>query len=160
MPNQIRQCAEQPHQISAENKLISVWRSSLKTGKRPWPDRTKTDQDRKFSRLIKTVTAVRSSVHRHSRKLKTGQRPVFAVSTGFLASKSCWSWGQNSSISKSKILLSYTNFQLIFDATQMCDTWLENSVIDNNQQPTLIWPSSPPPPFCPLATSNVSQIKS
>ena len=38
--------------------LVSVWRSSLKTGKRPRPDGTRTDQDWKFSRLIKTITAV------------------------------------------------------------------------------------------------------
>ena len=68
------------------SQSTSVRRSSLKTGKRPRPDQTKTDQDRKFSRPIKTRTAVRSSVHRRSRKLKTGQRPVLAVSTGFSAS--------------------------------------------------------------------------
>jgi len=62
--------------------LVSVWRSSLKTGKRPRLDRTKTDQDRKFSGPIKTITAVRSSVHVHFRNLKTEQRLVLVVSTG------------------------------------------------------------------------------
>jgi len=100
--------------------------------------RLEKDRDRTGPRLIKTITTVRSLVHHHSRKLKTRQRPVFTVSTDFSASKSCGSWGQISSISKSKILLSYINFQLIFDSTQMCDTWLENSMIDNNQQLTLI----------------------
>jgi len=75
---------ESPAFVGGQN---SVWRSSLKTRKRPRPDRTKTDQDQKFSRPIKTVTMVRSAVHRHSQKLKTGQRPVLAVSTGFSALK-------------------------------------------------------------------------
>ena len=65
----------------------SVWRSSLKTGKRPRPDQTKTDQDWKFLRPIKTVTAVQSSVHLYFGKWKTGKRLVLAVSTGLLASK-------------------------------------------------------------------------
>jgi len=67
----------------------SVWRSSLKTGKRPRPDRTITDQDWKFSGPIKTVTAVQSSVHRHFGKLKTEQRLVLAVSTGLFSLKAC-----------------------------------------------------------------------
>ncbi len=66
----------------SRNTYTLLWRSSYKTGKRPRPDRTLTDQDRKFSGPMKTVTAVRSSVHHHLGKSKTGQRPVFAVSTG------------------------------------------------------------------------------
>jgi len=69
-------------------KEISVWRSSLKTGKRPRLDRTKTDQDQKFLRPIKTVTMVWSLVHPYFGKWKTGKRLVLAVSTGLLASRS------------------------------------------------------------------------
>jgi len=122
--------------------INSVWRSSLKTGKRPRPDRTKTDQDRKFSRPIKTVTAVRSSVHHHSRKLKTRQRPVLAVSTGFFSFK----FGPGYFYF---IVLLYIDFQLIFN---MHDMWLENAVINNNQQPRLrseTRPSSSPLSSCP-----------
>jgi len=74
--------------VGVATKTFSVWRSSLKTGKRPRPDWTKTNQDRKFSGPIKTITMVRSSVYRHSQKLKTRQRPVLVVSTGFSALKS------------------------------------------------------------------------
>src|SRR5277367_2904262 len=62
----------------------SAWRSSLKTGKKPRPDWTRTDQDLKILRLVKTGTAVRSSVFHNFKIYKTGKRPVFAVSTGLL----------------------------------------------------------------------------
>jgi hypothetical protein len=64
---------------------LSVWMSSFKTGKRPRLDWTKTDQDQKFSRPIKTITVVRFSVYCQSQKLETGQRPVLVVSTGFFS---------------------------------------------------------------------------
>jgi len=34
---------------------VSVWKSSYMTGKRPWPNRTKTDQDRKCCRPMETA---------------------------------------------------------------------------------------------------------
>ena len=40
---------------------VSVWESGHRTGKRPRPDRTKTNQDRKILGPQKTVTAVRST---------------------------------------------------------------------------------------------------
>jgi hypothetical protein len=61
--------------------MSSVWKSSYKTGKRPRLDWTLTDQDQKFIGLIKTITAVWSSIHQHFGKSKTKQRPVLAVST-------------------------------------------------------------------------------
>ena len=45
--------------------VFSVWRSSYKIRERLRPDQTKTDKDWKFSGLMKTVTAVRSSVLYH-----------------------------------------------------------------------------------------------
>ena len=48
-------------------------------------DRTKTDQDRKFDGLIKTVTVVRSLVHHQSR---TRQRPVLTGLNRFFHSVS------------------------------------------------------------------------
>ena len=44
---------------------FSVCKSSYKTGKRPRLDWTTTDQDWKFARPIKTITAVQSSVLYH-----------------------------------------------------------------------------------------------
>ena len=60
----------------------SVWKSSYKTGNRPGPDRTLTDQDRKFSGPIKTVTAVWSLVHHHFQIFKTDENRLQPVSTG------------------------------------------------------------------------------
>jgi len=40
----------------------SAWKSSLKTAKKPRPNRTQTAQDWKFPGPSKTATAVRSSV--------------------------------------------------------------------------------------------------
>ena len=60
----------------------SVWKSSYKTGKRPRPDRTWTDQDRKFSGPIKTASAVRSSVSCIFRIFKTDENRSQPVSTG------------------------------------------------------------------------------
>jgi hypothetical protein len=54
----------------------SVCKSGLVTGKRPEPDRTRTCQDRKLVGPVRTVTAVRSTVHHKSENLKTEQRPV------------------------------------------------------------------------------------
>jgi len=77
------------HLLSARTSLLSsVWTSSYKTGKRPRPDRTKTDQDRRFSRPIKTVTAVRSSVPCHFKIFKTDKNRSQPVSTGFYSLKS------------------------------------------------------------------------
>jgi hypothetical protein len=42
---------------------VSVCKSGLVTGKRPEPDRTRTYQDRNLVRPVRTVTAVRSTVH-------------------------------------------------------------------------------------------------
>ena len=70
-----------------ESTGLSVWRSSCKTAKRPRPDRTRTDQDRKFSGPIKTATAVRSSVYRYFKIFKTDKnrsQPVFtALEAGY-----------------------------------------------------------------------------
>ena len=57
-------------------EMISVCKSSLVTGKRPEPDRTRTCQDRKLVGPFRTVTAVRSTVQHKSENLKTEQRPV------------------------------------------------------------------------------------
>ena len=54
----------------------SVWKSSPRTRKKPGPDWTVTDQDRKFQRPIKTATAVQSSVFEIFKNLKTDIRPV------------------------------------------------------------------------------------
>jgi len=67
---------------SRQTAIYSVWRSSLKTGKRLRLDQTKVDKDWKLSGLIKTITTVQSLVHNYFGKLKTKQRPVSAVSTG------------------------------------------------------------------------------
>src|SRR5277367_5039541 len=50
----------------------SAWRSGLRTGKRPRLDRTRTDQDRKIVRPVRTETAVRSSVLHNFKFQKTG----------------------------------------------------------------------------------------
>ena len=55
--------------------VCSVWESGHRTEKRPRPDRTKTDQDRKILGPQKTVTAVRSTVHRNLECAKTGLNP-------------------------------------------------------------------------------------
>ena len=60
----------------------SVFRFSPRTGRRPGLNRTGTDQDRKYDGPIRTVTAVRSSVHLYLEIMKTGERPVFSVLTG------------------------------------------------------------------------------
>jgi hypothetical protein len=67
--------------------MCSAWKSSPKTGKRPRPDRTLTDQDRKISRPIKTATAVWSSVPLHLAKLKTDQNRFKPVVTGLSGPK-------------------------------------------------------------------------
>ena len=54
----------------------SVWKSSLGTAKRPRPDWTSTDQDRKNDGPVKTATAVRSPVHRNFGFVKTDEKPV------------------------------------------------------------------------------------
>ena len=72
----------------------SVWRSSCKTAKRPRLDWTRTNQDQKFSGLIRTVTVVRSLVHQHFQKLKTEQRPVLAVLTGLYSPNLIASWAR------------------------------------------------------------------
>ena len=79
----------QTHILNALSTAVhSVWRSGYKTGKRLRPNRTLTDQDRKISGLIKTVTVVQSSVHCHFGKLKTEQRLVLVVSTSLYTLKS------------------------------------------------------------------------
>src|SRR5712672_2703717 len=60
----------------------SVWKSSCKTGKRLRLDQTKTDQDWKFTRLIKTTTMVQSLVHRIFKVFKTSLNQSQPVSTG------------------------------------------------------------------------------
>ena len=65
----------------------SVWKSSPKTGKKPRPDRTITDQDRKISGPIKTATTVRSSVHLHLANLKTDKNRFGLVATGLWGPK-------------------------------------------------------------------------
>src|SRR5271168_2508918 len=57
--------------------VASALKSSYKTGKKPRLDRTTTDQDRKTSRPVRTVTAVRSSVHPFSKNLKTDEMTGF-----------------------------------------------------------------------------------
>ena len=54
----------------------SVWKSGHRTGKRPWPDRTVTEKDRKLSGPTKTVTTVRSMVLYRFQTFKTKQKPV------------------------------------------------------------------------------------
>src|SRR5882757_8105041 len=61
---------------------FSAWKSSLRTGKKPRLDWTTTNQDRKITRSIKTVTAVRSSVHHHFKIFKTDENWFQPVSTG------------------------------------------------------------------------------
>ena len=53
--------------------VISVWKSSYKTGKKPRPNRTLTDQDRKFPGPLKTVNPVRSSVYCYFKISKTDE---------------------------------------------------------------------------------------
>jgi hypothetical protein len=53
-----------------------------KTGKRPRLDWNLTDQDRKYSGLIKTVTAVQSSVFQLWEIIKTNKNRFRPVSTG------------------------------------------------------------------------------
>src|SRR5271168_411414 len=60
--------------------VVSAWKSSLGTAKRPGLDWTQTGQDRKFPRPLKTATAVQSSVSQDLGNFKTGERPVL---TGF-----------------------------------------------------------------------------
>src|SRR5271168_3945506 len=57
---------------------LSAWRSGLGTGKRPRLDRTRTDQDRKIVRPLRTETAVRSSVLHNFKFQKTGLNRSFA----------------------------------------------------------------------------------
>ena len=59
-----------------------VWKSSYKTGKRLRLDWTKTDQDWKFTRLIKTTTMVQSLVHHIFKVFKTSKNRSEPVSTG------------------------------------------------------------------------------
>jgi hypothetical protein len=54
----------------------SDWKSSLETEKRPRLDWTKTAQDRKFSGLSKTATAVQSLVSHDRGNFKTDKRQV------------------------------------------------------------------------------------
>ena len=64
-------------QMGEDNiELTSVWKSSLKTGKKPGLDQTKTGKDRKLVRPVKTETMVWSSVHHNSKYVRTDQRPV------------------------------------------------------------------------------------
>jgi hypothetical protein len=70
-------CAEAWLKRKRTSIVCSVWKSGHKTGKKPWPDRTLTSQDRKLLGPIRTVTAVRSMVHHTSEILKTEQRPVW-----------------------------------------------------------------------------------
>src|SRR5712671_7912411 len=60
----------------------SVWKSSCTTGKRLRLDWTKTDQDWKFTRLIKTTTMVQSLVHHIFKVFKTSKNQSKPVSTG------------------------------------------------------------------------------
>ena len=60
----------------------SVWKSSCKTGKRLRLDQTKTDQDWKFTRLIKTTTIVQSLVYHIFKVFKTSLNQSQPVSTG------------------------------------------------------------------------------
>ena len=62
--------------------FLSALRSGHKTGKKPWPNRTLTEKDRKFSGLEKTVTAVRSSVFNISENPKTDKDRLVSVLTG------------------------------------------------------------------------------
>jgi len=70
-----------------ENRT-SVCKSGLVTGKRPEPDRTRTCQDCKLVGPVRTVTAVRSTVHHKFEDSKTEKRPVQPVLTGLSSSKS------------------------------------------------------------------------
>jgi ribonucleotide reductase beta subunit family protein with ferritin-like domain len=54
----------------------SAWKSSLKTAKKPRPNRTQTNQDRKNDGPVKTATAVRSPVHRYFGFAETDEKPV------------------------------------------------------------------------------------
>jgi len=64
------------------SKTVSVWKSSCKTGKRLRLDQTRTDQDWKFTRLIKTTTMVQSLVHHIFKVFKTSKNQSKPVSTG------------------------------------------------------------------------------
>src|SRR5271168_547389 len=61
-----------PNMVSTHE--TSALKSSYKTGKKPRLDRTTTDQNRKTSRPVRTVTAVRSLVHPFSKNLKTDEK--------------------------------------------------------------------------------------
>jgi len=63
----------------------SVCKSSLVTGKRPEPDRTRTCQDRKLVGLIRTITVVRSMVHHKFKDWKTTKRLTQPVLTGLFS---------------------------------------------------------------------------
>jgi hypothetical protein len=68
---------------------FDAWKFTLKIGKRLGPDWTKTDQDQKISRLIKTgsATAVWSLVHHDFENFKTDENWLQLVSTVFPALK-------------------------------------------------------------------------
>src|SRR5712675_2839330 len=74
--------------------MCSVWKSSYKTGKRLRLDWTKTDQDWKFTRLIKTTTMVQSLVHHIFKVFKTSLNQSQLV---FLASNVAVTLEKNSS---------------------------------------------------------------